>query len=295
MILVTGASGTLGQEIAKQLLQSKKEFRCLVRRTSKTDELEKLGVTLSYGDVTDRTSLAEALGGVRSVISTHSLGLQKKGVTYWDVDYQGNLHLIELLKAQGGGKFVFISALGASLTSPFQLYKVKKLIEHALTVSGLDYTVFKPSGFFSDFTMSARLVRKYHLYPAMGSVDHQIQGIAVEDLARCAIGALTNDTASHRVFSIGGPELLTFRRVAALYAQLLGHNVRTFPIPIALLKSLGWIVDTLTSYRYEMQGFVNAFSQDSLCDNQPLLNSFPMALTTFEDYLKEYLAQTSAV
>jgi uncharacterized protein YbjT (DUF2867 family) len=294
MILVTGASGTLGKEIAKQLLQSNQEFRCLVRPTSKTDELQKLGVNLSYGDVTDRTSLLEAMGNVESVISTHSLGMQKKGITYWDVDYRGNLDLIELLKSNGGGKFVFISALGATLDSPFQLYKVKKIIEHVLTVSGLDYTVFKPSGFFTDFTMSARLVRKFHLYPAMGSGDHQIQGIAVEDLARCAIDALTNTRASHRVFSVGGPEILTFKKVAALYAQLLGHNVRTLPIPLAVQKSLAWMIDTFTSYRYEIQGFVNAFSQDSLCDNQPLLSAFPITLTLFEDYLKEYLAQNSA-
>jgi uncharacterized protein YbjT (DUF2867 family) len=294
MILVTGASGTLGKEIAKQLLQSNQEFRCLVRPTSKTDELQKLGVNLSYGDVTDRTSLVEAMGKVESVISTHSLGMQKKGITYWDVDYRGNLDLIELLKSNGGGKFVFISALGATLDSPFQLYKVKKIIEHVLTVSGLDYTVFKPSGFFTDFTMSARLVRKFHLYPAMGSGDHQIQGIAVEDLARCAIDALTNTRASHRVFSVGGPEILTFKKVAALYAQLLGHNVRTLPIPLAVQKSLAWMIDTFTSYRYEIQGFVNAFSQDSLCDNQPLLSAFPITLTLFEDYLKEYLAQNSA-
>jgi hypothetical protein len=92
---------------------------------------------------------------------------------------------------------------------------------------------------------------------------------------------------------VGGPEILTFKKVAALYAQLLGHTVRTLPIPISLQKSLAWIVDTFTSYRYETQGFVNAFSQDSLCDNQPLLSAFPITLTPFEDYLKEYLAQNS--
>ena len=183
-----------------------------------------------------QTPLVEAMGNVESVISTHSLGMQKKGIPYGDVDYRGNLDLIALLKSNGGGKFVFISALGAPPGSPFQLYRVKKIIEHVLTVYGLDYTVFKPSGFFSDFTMAARLVRKFHLYPAMGSGDHQIQGIAVEDLARCAIDALTNTRASHRVFSAGGPEILTFKKVAALYAQLLGHNVRTFPITRTLFE-----------------------------------------------------------
>lgn len=292
MILVTGASGTLGKAIARQLKEAGMPFRCLVRPTSQRAELEALGASLSLGDVTDRGFLSESMDGVESIISTHSLGIQKKGSTYWDVDYQGNCNLIELLKANGGRKFVFISALGASLNSPFSLYRVKQLVENALTVSGLDYTVLKPSGFFSDFTRAARLVQRYHILPAIGSGNHQVQGIAVDDVARCAIDALTNDRASHQVISLGGPEILTLKKVAHLYAVLLGHPVRILPIPIPLLRILGWTVDTLTSYRHEIQGLVSTFAQDSLCDNKPFLDIFPHTLKTFEAYLNEYLAQT---
>ena len=124
MILVTGASGTLGSEIARQLTQGKRDFICLVRKTSNVTELESLGVNLCYGDVTDRESLKQAMKGVTSVLSTHSIGLQKKGVTYWDVDYRGNLDLIQSLLQNGGGKYVYISSLGASLTSSFQLHRL---------------------------------------------------------------------------------------------------------------------------------------------------------------------------
>ena len=121
--------------------------------------------------------------------------MQRKGITYWDVDYQGNINFIELLKENGGGKFVYISALRVLLQLRFQLYKVKKLIEDALKLSGLDYTIFKPSGFFSDFTTAAKFVQKVHLLPAMGWGDHRIQGIHVEDLAYCVIDSLSNSKA----------------------------------------------------------------------------------------------------
>jgi uncharacterized protein YbjT (DUF2867 family) len=289
MILLTGASGTLGKEIARQLIKGKRDFRCLVRKTSNTKELQAMGANLSYGDVTDPASLKQAMQGVTNVLSTHSLGIQKKGITYWDVDYQGNLALIQSLLDNGGGKFVYISSLGASLASSFQLYRVKQLVENALKVSGLHYTVFKPSGFFTDFTRSADMAKRFHLFPAMGWGNLKIQGIDVGNLAFCVIDSITNDKANNSVFSIGGPEVLTFKSVAAVYAKLLRHNVRILPIPTGLQKMVGWVVDVLTSYRFEIQGFIDAFSHDSICDNGPLLNTFDIRLKRFEEYLGDFL------
>jgi uncharacterized protein YbjT (DUF2867 family) len=292
MILVTGASGTLGKEISRQLAQGKHDFRCLVRKTSKVKELEEIGANLCYGDVRDRETLREAMKGVTAVISTHTLGMQRKGITYWDVDYQGNINLIELLKENGGGKFVYISALRVVLQSRFQLYKVKKLIEDALKLSGLDYTIFKPSGFFSDFTTAVKFIQKFHLLPAMGWGEHRIQGIHVGDLAYCVIDSLSNNKASRQIFNIGGPEVLTYKKIAAVYSKLLGHKVRILPIPIGFQKTVGWVVDTFTSYCYDIQGFVDAFSSgDSICDNEPLLKTFDIKLGTFEEYLRDFLAK----
>ncbi len=291
MILVTGASGTLGKEVSRQLAQKKLQFRCLVRKTSKTEELEKIGANLCYGDVTDRESFKEAMQGVDSVISTHTLGMQKKGFTFWEVDYKGNFDLIESLKENGGGKFIFISGLGVSLNSRFPLYRVKQLVENLLKTSGLDYTIFRPSGFFSDFTMTAEFAKKRHLYPVMGVSNHQVQGIHMRDLACCVIESLSNSKASHQTFQIGGPEVLTYRKIVSIYSEVLGYKVRLLPIPLGFIKAAGWMVDAFTGYRYSIQGFVDAFSKDSVCDNEPLLNTFDVKFRTFEEYLRDFFAK----
>lgn len=293
MILVTGGAGTLGKEVCRQLSEKGLAYKCLVRKTSKTEALEKVGASLVYGDVRDRASLEQAMQGVTRVISIHSLGMQKKGITYWDVDYQGNINLMALLKKNGGGKFVYVSALGVSLASRFQLYKVKQLVTNALEVSGLDYTVFKPSGFFSDFTQAAGFIQKRGLMPAMGSGENRIQGIHMGDLAYCMIDSLNNKNAAGRIFEIGGPEALTYRGIADTYQKLLHRKVRLLPIPVWFQKCLAWAVDTFTGYRYDIQGFVDAFTAgDSVCDNTPLLETFDVKLRTFEQYLTDYLKQT---
>ncbi len=290
MILVTGGAGTLGKEVCRLLAEKGLAFKCLVRKTSKTEELEKIGANLVYGDVRDRDSLEGAMQDVTQLISAHSLGIQKKGITYWDVDYQGNINLIELLQKNGGIKFVYVSALGVSLFSRFQLYKVKQLVTNALEVSGLDYTVFKPSGFFSDFTQAAGFIRKRGLMPAMGSGENRVQGIHMGDLAYCMIDSLNNEKASKRVFLIGGPEALSYRQIADTYEKLLQRKIRLIPIPAWFQKCMGWTVDTLTGYRYDIQGFVDAFtSGDSVCDNTPLLETFDVQLRTFEAYLSDFL------
>ena len=286
MILVTGAAGTLGKEVGKQLAEKNLEFKCLVRKTSKTEALEKVGASLVYGDVRDREALEKAMNGVTQVISMHSLGIQKKGVTYWDVDYQGNINLIDLLKKNGGGKFVYVSALGVSLEARFQLYKVKQLVTNALEVSGLDYTVFKPSGFFSDFTQAINFIKKRGIMPAMGSSENRVQGVFMGDLAYCMIDSLSNEKAHNRVFVIGGPEALTYRQIAGIYEKLLNRKIRVLPIPAVFQKLVGFLVDTFTGYRYDIQGFIDAFSSgDSTCDNAPLHEVFEIKLETFENYL----------
>ena len=66
-VLITGSTGFIGSHLAKALLTENHEVTCLVRRSSRTDQLQPFGVRLAYGDVTDRDSLLSATSGQEMV------------------------------------------------------------------------------------------------------------------------------------------------------------------------------------------------------------------------------------
>ncbi|MFC1670129.1 SDR family oxidoreductase [Spirochaetota bacterium] len=295
MILLAGATGSLGSEVAKELAKKNKKFKCLVRETSDVKALEEIGALLVYGDVRDRESLKEAIKGVTGIISTFTLGRQRKGITYRDVDYEGNKNLIELLKENGGGKYVFISSLSVNADSVFGLFKVKHEIENLLKSSGLDYTIFKPSGFFTDFTMTAGVVLKRHIYPAVGGRNLKIQGIYQGDIAFCVVDSFSNEKASKQVVPIGGPEVITAKDAAAIYSELLERKIRILPIPAIIPRAIAWTFDLFTGQKYKIHALLKAMMRDSISDNTRLLSIFDIDFKYLREYLEEYLRERNSI
>lgn len=115
-VLVTGASGFLGSWIAEVLTKDKHQVRALVRKTSNTTFLEKLGgVELVYGSVEDAPSVNNAMADVDAVV--HSAGLVKaRSVTeFQEVNVQGTVNLLDAAEKRGAAlkRFVHVSSLEA--------------------------------------------------------------------------------------------------------------------------------------------------------------------------------------
>jgi NADH dehydrogenase len=117
-LLLCGATGDLGGRIATRLAERRVPCRALVRPRSDTAALRALGVELSVGNLTDPPTLAEALAGVRTVVTTAN-GISRRRAGEKDmsinrVDRDGNAALIRASVAAGADRFVFVSALGVT-------------------------------------------------------------------------------------------------------------------------------------------------------------------------------------
>ncbi len=159
MILVVGATGSLGGRITRGLLAQGKAVRILARDNPISAELAKqgrantaaslveAGAQAVYGDLKARASLDAALAGVDTVITTATATQRGGDDTVPAVDLQGTLSLIEAARAAGVKRFIYTSAYGSVPGHPVPLFNVKGTCEAALEQSGLEYTILWPAVF----------------------------------------------------------------------------------------------------------------------------------------------------
>jgi dihydroflavonol-4-reductase len=110
-VFVTGATGFIGSHAAERLARAGHQLNCLVRRTSDTGRLKKLGAVLISGDVTDRGSLLEGMSGcdwVVSIAAAYSFWLPSKR-TYAEVNVGGTRNVMECALETGVSKVVHVS------------------------------------------------------------------------------------------------------------------------------------------------------------------------------------------
>ena len=112
-VFVTGATGFIGENTVKRLVESGHECICLVRRTSKKDALEKIGCQFVNGDITDRKSLTKGMQGCDAVINLANLySLWEPDVSLYEkINIDGTRNVMESALASGIKKIVHVSSI----------------------------------------------------------------------------------------------------------------------------------------------------------------------------------------
>ncbi len=118
-VLVTGASGFVGYHLVQALRARGDEVTCLVRKTSRTEQLEPLGVRRVYGDVTVPDGLAQAVAGADVVFHAAGCTTALDRREYFAINVQGTLHIAQACAEQASPPvLVIVSSLAAAGPSP---------------------------------------------------------------------------------------------------------------------------------------------------------------------------------
>ena len=151
MILVAGATGLVGREICRLLLEKKKPVRAIVRTSSNQElvsDLKSRGAEVVIADFKDPVSLTAACRNVQSVVSTVSSTVSRQaGDSIETVDRRGQIALIDAAKAAGVRRFVLVSFNHQKAPAKCALTEAKDAAEQHLMKSGMEYTILRPSVF----------------------------------------------------------------------------------------------------------------------------------------------------
>lgn len=221
MILVTGASGTVGRPVLEEVIKLGKPAKALYRSAEDASNAPP-GVATVIADFSDKASLANALKGVDAVYLVCSPIPQL-------VELESNV--IDACKQSGVSHVVLNSALGAG-DYPKSFPSWHRKVEDKLKASGLAYTVLRPNTFMQNIvTYSASSIRALGaFYFAMG--DARISFIDVRDIAAAAAKILT-EPAGHtgKIYELNGPQALNYAEVAELISKFAGRPARFVDIP----------------------------------------------------------------
>lgn len=227
MILVAGATGTLGGTIARRLLEKGKEVRILVREGSDYKSLVEAGAQPVIGDLKDRASLDAAVQGVDTLVTTANSAMRGGNDNTDTVDTQGNRNLVDAARAAGVKHFIFTSILGADENHPVPLFKAKALTEKRLRESDMPYTILAPNAFIEVWVAPVIAGPASQGAPVtlVGTGQKRHSFVSFSDVADFAVAAVDNPAAINAHIPIGGPASFSYSEAVQTFSQVTGKEI----------------------------------------------------------------------
>lgn len=240
-VLVAGSTGYLGKHILRELENRGISFKAIARNPGKLPDLDQEQILKA--EVTDPSSLLGICEGFDVVISTVGITRQKNGFTYMDVDYQANLNLLREAQKAGVQKFIYISAINGDKMRHLKIFEAKEGFVDELKESGIDYTVLRPNGFFSDMGDFLEMAKRGRVY-LFGDGKYRLNPIHGADLAEVVLDSIAS---KEKEITVGGPDVLTQNEIAALALDSWYKDVKITHLPDWTRKLTISLLRTFTS------------------------------------------------
>jgi len=209
-ILVVGATGHVGREVAKKLKAVGRKLRVMTRDPTRAAGRGIASDKVVTGDLRDPVSLAAAVAGVEKAY-------------YATPDPEDNVAMLENFLAAAGsagiGHVVRLSARSADINSKDDLARRHGLAEQALERSGLAWTHIRPSWFMQmmfEYAPGGRM--------ELPGGDGRIGWIDTRDIADMAVTALTEPGHEGKRYIISGPEALGYGDLARAMSEATGRD-----------------------------------------------------------------------
>jgi NADH dehydrogenase len=243
MLLLTGATGSIGSRLLPMLLERGEDVRCLVREPRRLGA-HRVDVQIALGDLgemSDPYLVRQALRGVDGVIHLAATIRDQPPHRIEELNGLATVRLLRAAERSGVERFAFFSALDAAAAQRTRFFRAKWLAEQAIASSPLRTTVFAPSIVYDRSDPWVTLLRRFSFLPVLpvsGRGQARFQPIWAADAARCVTAALDRDGTGARVrYELAGPQTLSYDEMSDLVSRVAGRPRPLVHLPLPLVRA----------------------------------------------------------
>ncbi len=241
MILLTGATGTVGSALLPQLLERGLPVRCLVRDPRRLGPL-RVHVSISIGNIADRYVFGTALRGVDTVVHLAAATRDQRRGSIEELNALATRRLVMASARREVRRFVIVSPLPAAKHSPVRFYRSAAFAEQAVRAGGFDATVFKASMIYAAgdryLGTLAAWSRVLPVLPVFGGRDTEFEPLWAQDAAEAMARVIAGEPSPSApgAVELVGPDVLTNEQILHIAMRRLGRRRPLVAVPDGLAR-----------------------------------------------------------
>ncbi|KAJ9697054.1 hypothetical protein PVL29_009006 [Vitis rotundifolia] len=247
--VVFGATGFLGRYVVQQL--AKMGSQVLVPFRGSEDSHRHLKLMGDLGQIVpmkynprDENSIKAVMAKANVVLNLIGREYETRNYSFEEVNHHMAEQLAMISKEHGGiMRFIQVSCLGASPSSPSRMLMAKAAAEEAVLRELPEATIMRPAVMIGTedriLNRWAQFAKKYGFLPLYGDGSTKFQPVYVIDVAAAIMAALKDDgTSMGKVYELGGPEIFTMHELAAVMFDTIREWPRYVKVPFPIAKAM---------------------------------------------------------
>jgi uncharacterized protein YbjT (DUF2867 family) len=228
MFAITGITGNVGGELARNLLAAGQSVRAVVRDPAKGSAWAERGCDLAFADIGDAAALTAAFEGAEAVFVLVPPNFDPEP-GFPEAQATANT-LRSALEQARPGRVVYLSTIGAQATQT-NLLSQHTIIERVLGELAIPVTFLRPGWFMENSGWDIAPARRGVIPSFLQPLDKPVPMAATADIGRVAAELLQETWKGHRIVELEGPQRVTPNEIAATFSDLLGSPVRMEVVP----------------------------------------------------------------
>jgi len=282
-VLVTGATGFVGNRLISALVEKGYKIKALSRR----DIPSKESVKFVQADAFDVRSLSNAMKGTE--VAFYLLHSMEDNISAWRNFAEREKFQAEnfLRAAEGAGvkRIIYLGGLVSESVSLSPHMASRKKVGEILASGKIPVTELRASIIIGSgggsYAMLRYLAERLRVMVCPKWVKSLAQPIAVDDVVKYLVGSMENSTTSGKIFEIGGPDKMTYEKLMRVYAKFIKKSIFIIQIPFLTTRLSSYWVDLITPVKASLaRPLVDSLVHDTVVTDDKISKIIPFERKT---------------